>query len=79
MKIQVILTWLCHGMHSSPVSCSSFLIILLFILILLLISSLISSVRVLGVTVLSRWPVPTLTHSLTLGHGIESQDHWKAM
>lgn len=38
-----------------------------------------SSVRVLGVAVLSRWPVPTLTPSLTPGRGIESQDHWKAV
>lgn len=38
-----------------------------------------SSVRVLGVAVLSRWPVPTLTPSLTPGCGIESQDRWKAV
>lgn len=37
-----------------------------------------SSVRVLGVAVLSRWLVPTRTPSLTLGRGIESQDHWEA-
>lgn len=38
-----------------------------------------SSVRVLGVAVLSRWLVPTLTPSLTPGRGIESQDHRKAV
>lgn len=50
-----------------------------FLFILLLFSVSLSSVRVLGVAVLSRWPVPTLTPSLTLGRGIESQDHWKAV
>lgn len=39
----------------------------------------ISSVRVLGVAVLSRLLVPTLTFSLTLGRGIESKDYWKAV
>lgn len=61
---------------------------LLFLLLLLLplnpplplshLSIFHSSVRVLGVAVLSRWPVPTLTPSLTPGRGIESQVHWKA-
>lgn len=44
-----------------------------------LLSIFLSSVRVLGVAVLSCWPVPTLTPSLTPGRGIESQDHWKAV
>ncbi len=48
-----------------------------FLFILLLFSISFSSVRVLGVAVLSHWPVPTLTPSLTPGRGIESQDHWK--
>lgn len=39
----------------------------------------ISSVRVLGVAVLSRWLVPTLIFSLTPGRGIESKDYWKAV
>lgn len=47
--------------------------VLLSVFLLFFISH--SSVRVLGVAVLSRWPVPTLTPSQTPGRGIESQDH----
>lgn len=54
----------------TALSSSSFLLLLLCFY---------SSVRVLGVAVLSHWPVPTLTPSLTPGPGIESQDHWKAV
>lgn len=58
--------------------------VLLFLLLPLhsplhLLSIFLSSVRVLGAAVLSCWPVPTLTPSLTLGCSIESQDHWQAV
>lgn len=56
MKIQVSPTWLCHGLHSPPSSFSSSSLFFFF-----------SSVRVLGVAVLSHQPVPTLTPSLTPG------------
>lgn len=68
--------------HGCVMDCSSALLFLLLPLHSLLPPPphhSLSSVRVLGVAVLSRWPVPTLTPSLTPGRGIESQDHWKAV
>lgn len=62
MKIEVTPARLCHGLHCSCSSVSSYLVFLSFSLAFIR-----SSVRVLGVAVLSCRPVPTLTPSLPRG------------